>query len=157
MNHQEVINRIKRLIAVPSVDKGNTYRILHTSLAIPKKLQNVTLSGESLWGNEKGIAKCTSIDFEFHYDNGEVNEKPYSLYIQIYVHHDRAWEIYTDKAFEKGVSNILTQLLGGKVIVGFTEQGMQENSVASLENGCRPADLEGSLRIADFIMHQNNV
>ena len=157
MNNQKVIDRIKRLIAVPSVDKGNTYRILHTSLAIPKKLQNVTLSGESLWGNEKGIAKCTSIDFEFHYDNGELNDKDVSLYIQLYVHHNRAWEIYTDKAFEKGVSNILTQLLGGKVIVGFTEQGMQENRVASLENGCRPADLEGSLRIADFIMHQNNV
>jgi len=45
----------------------------------------------------------------------------------IYVTHDRAWEIYTDTGFEQAISD----LLGFDVT--FTEQGMQEDGLASME------------------------
>ena len=45
----------------------------------------------------------------------------------IKVTHNSGWDIYTDAGFEKGISGIL----GYQVL--FTEQGMQQNGIASLE------------------------
>jgi hypothetical protein len=46
----------------------------------------------------------------------------------VYVEHDTAWEIYTDTGFEAAISAKLGYA------VEFTEQGMQEDGVASLED-----------------------
>lgn len=46
---------------------------------------------------------------------------------RVNVTHDADWRIYTDRGFEKGIS----ELLG--LAVGFTEQGMQEDNLASME------------------------
>jgi hypothetical protein len=43
--------------------------------------------------------------------------------------HDGPWTIYTDTGFEKAIS----EMIGMEVT--FTEQGMQEEGVASLESG----------------------
>jgi len=45
----------------------------------------------------------------------------------VYVTHNGPWEIYTDTGFEKAIS----ELVGFPVI--WTEQGMQEDGMASLE------------------------
>jgi hypothetical protein len=45
----------------------------------------------------------------------------------IYVTHDAGWQIYTDRGFEQAISD----LLGFAVM--FTEQGMQEDGLASME------------------------
>jgi hypothetical protein len=47
--------------------------------------------------------------------------------LSIYVTHNAGWEIYTDRGFEAAVS----ALLGYDVM--FTEQGMQEDGMASME------------------------
>lgn len=154
---KQVLERWKRLIAVPSVEK-NPYRILKATIQIPNNLQKVKLSGKSLWGAEKGFAICTEANVEFHFDNGDLDETnqhtPY--YIQIFINHNRSWEIYTDKAFERGVSQILTKILKkGKVTVFFTEQGMQENCIASMGNSC--SDWTGSSIFADYVMKVNDL
>ena len=48
-------------------------------------------------------------------------------YRSIYVTHDAGWEIYTDTGFEQAIS----ELLGFDVT--FTEQGMQDDELASME------------------------
>ena len=45
----------------------------------------------------------------------------------VYVTHDSNWEIYTDRGFETAISNALG------FEVAFTEQGMQDDELASLE------------------------
>lgn len=48
-------------------------------------------------------------------------------YKHITVEHDSNWEIYTDKGFEAAISAALGYA------VEFTEQGMQEDELASME------------------------
>ena len=43
------------------------------------------------------------------------------------VTHNANWEIYTDKGFERAISEAVG------FVVGFTEQGMQEDNYASME------------------------
>ena len=48
-------------------------------------------------------------------------------YKSIYVTHDAGWQIYTDRGFEDSISSVLG------FDVGFTEQGMQDDEMASME------------------------
>ena len=48
-------------------------------------------------------------------------------YRSIYVTHDAGWEIYTDRGFEDSISAVLG------FDVSFTEQGMQDDELASME------------------------
>jgi hypothetical protein len=59
-------------------------------------------------------------------DTITVNEEE-DGYKHISVTHDTTWDIYTDSGFESAIS----AALGYEV--AFTEQGMQDNGVASLE------------------------
>jgi len=81
------------------------------------------LAGDSIWykGWEQMNlkAKVTHIGVT-EYDDEDCGTA-------IYVTHDRAWEIYTDTGFEQAISD----LLGFDVT--FTEQGMQEDGLASME------------------------
>ena len=65
-------------------------------------------------------------------------------YVLLEVDHDAPWEIYTDKGFEEGISDLLAEEIGFYVEVGFTEQGMQDEGVASME------PIQSS---SDFILH----
>ena len=50
-----------------------------------------------------------------------------SFYTSVNVTHDSNWEIYTDRGFEAAISAALG------FNVSFTEQGMQEDELASME------------------------
>ena len=83
--------------------------------------------GSSIWGYAGDLqVPVTAIDiFEEDYDgDGDVST-------MIYVEHDAAgcgdWTIYTDRGFEDSISRALG------FDVTFTEQGMQDDGVASLE------------------------
>lgn len=81
----------------------------------------VETAGDGLWGCEAGrqvtVSGITVIEEQFE---GET-------YKQVNVTHDSTWDIYTDSAFEDAISNALG------FDVTFTEQGMQEDGVASME------------------------
>jgi len=79
----------------------------------------VTCNGTSLWGHTAGrvvrVTGATVIkDAEFDFTH-------------VSVEHDSDWDIYTDTAFEAAMS----EALGFEV--HFTEQGMQEDGLASME------------------------
>jgi hypothetical protein len=77
----------------------------------------VTLAGDSLWDCKDTAVRVTHIAV-MHYESG-------STYIN--VTHTGTWRIYTDSAFEAAISKALGYA------VGFTEQGMQEDGMASME------------------------
>lgn len=77
----------------------------------------VTLAGDSIWGYE-GPQTVTVSDISVYEDED---------YKMIEVAHNTTWEIYTDSGFEAAIS----KALGYEV--QFTEQGMQQNGMASME------------------------
>jgi len=79
----------------------------------------VTLAGDSIWGytGPKTVTISDIAVYE-HEDDG---------YTSIEVEHDTTWNIYTDTGFESAVSNLLGY------DVQFTEQGMQQDGIASME------------------------
>ena len=79
----------------------------------------VTLAGDSIWGYE-GPQTVTVTDISVYADE-------YDGYKSIEVAHDSTWNIYTDSGFEDAISAKLGY------DVQFTEQGMQEDGVASME------------------------
>ena len=83
----------------------------------------VTTAGDGYWGCEAGrTVRVTEIALSQFKDDALDDE-----YQSIAVTHDSTWDIYTDSAFEAA----LCAALGYRV--GFTEQGMQEDGVASME------------------------
>ena len=79
----------------------------------------VTLAGDSIWGY-KGPQTVTVTDISVYTDEDDG-------YTSISVEHDTTWDIYTDSGFEAAISAALGY------DVQFTEQGMQEDGVASME------------------------
>ena len=82
-----------------------------------------TLDGSSIWDydyDKHGYeVKVTHIGVT------EYDEEGYNK--SIYVTHDKGWEIYTDRGFEQSISSVLG------FDVTFTEQGMQDDELASME------------------------
>ena len=85
---------------------------------------NVKCDGSSIWDDTNG-KEVTVTQIAVH----ELKLPEFSCegYTEINVLHNANWEIYTDRGFEKAISDFL----GFTVI--FTEQGMQENGRASME------------------------
>ena len=77
----------------------------------------VALAGDSIWGCD--IETVTVSDISVYEDEDG--------YKSISVEHDATWNIYTDTGFERAISERLGYA------VQFTEQGMQEDGVASME------------------------
>ena len=77
----------------------------------------VTLAGDSIWGY-MGPQTVTVSDIAVYEDED---------YKMIELAHDTTREIYTDSGFEAAIS----KALGYEV--QFTEQGMQQNCMASME------------------------
>jgi hypothetical protein len=81
------------------------------------------LDGTSIWDydyDKLGYeVKVTHIGVT-EYDDENTN-------LSVYVTHDAGWEIYTDRGFERSISAVLG------FAVSFTEQGMQDDGVASME------------------------
>ena len=87
-------------------------------------MQNITfpitvqLAGDSIWGYA-GPMTVTVTDISVYTDEDG--------YTSVSVEHNTTWDIYTDSGFEAAISAALG------LDVQFTEQGMQEDGVASLE------------------------
>jgi len=77
--------------------------------------------GSSMWEDTNGK--------EVHVTGISVTHNTYdeTFSTSVYVQHDSNWEIYTDRGFEAAIS----EALGFEV--QFTEQGMQEDNLASME------------------------
>ncbi len=80
----------------------------------------VQCNGTSLWMDSSNVqVRVTGITvYEAHDDDYKI----------VNVTHDSVWTIYTDKAFEAAISAALGY------DVRFTEQGMQEDKFASMED-----------------------
>ena len=91
-----------------------------------KETFTVKLAMDSKWGYEgSDTVTVTNIMVEtFEDDNNEYMHD----YKSIGVEHDADWSIYTDTGFERAIS----ERLGFNVT--FTEQGLQEDGYASMEN-----------------------
>lgn len=87
---------------------------------------DVVLAGDSIWADTQGkTVTVTGITVETFED--DVNDYMHD-YKLVRVEHDGEWTIYTDTGFERAISEAVG------FDVRFTEQGMQEDGVASLEN-----------------------
>ena len=82
----------------------------------------VELAMDSIWGYEgKSVVNVEGVRVrKITYDDGDTST-------MVDVEHDTTWDIYTDTGFEDAISEALG------FDVGFTEQGMQDDGVASLE------------------------
>jgi hypothetical protein len=82
----------------------------------------VETAGDGLWGCEAGrkvtVTGITVI--EHTWQDG-------TKWTHVTAEHDTTWDIYTDTGFESAIS----EAVGFRV--GFTEQGMQDDNMASLE------------------------
>lgn len=90
----------------------------------------VELAGDSIWDYDGPMTVTVSaigIDYvDDDYEPVEADAKGARVG-HISVEHDTTWNIYTDSGFEAAIS----EKLGFDVM--FTEQGMQEDGVASME------------------------
>ena len=98
--------------------------------AIPAK--GVELAGDSIWdrdGSNPKSVKVSKVSILDPYSGSD----PYMAddeddgYRKVEVEHDGPWSIYTDSGFEQAIS----KMVGFEV--SFTEQGMQEDGMASME------------------------
>ncbi len=79
------------------------------------------LDGSSMWDynyDKHGMQVNVTHIGVTEYDDGMLS---------VYVTHDKGWQIYTDRGFERSISAVLG------FDVTFTEQGMQDEGVASME------------------------
>jgi hypothetical protein len=82
----------------------------------------VALAGDSIWGDTSGrVVTVSGITLtEEVYDDGDT-------YTHVTVEHDSTWDIYTDSGFTKAISEAM------QMDIDFTEQGMQDDGLASME------------------------
>ena len=81
------------------------------------------LDGTSIWNYDyakNGMQVAVTHIGVTEYDDEDANKS-------IYVTHEAGWQIYTDRGFEDSISAVLG------FDVAFTEQGMQDDELASME------------------------
>jgi hypothetical protein len=91
----------------------------------------VDLAMDSIWDKEGKNPKTVNVTkitiTNPHASGGYMDDEPDEGYRSVNVEHDGPWTIYTDSGFEKAISD----MVGFEV--SFTEQGMQEDGMASME------------------------
>jgi hypothetical protein len=104
-----------------SVEKNANETINYTTYEVDG---NVKLAMDSIWDyNGSDTVAVKSIQVIETVDS-EDNDYTYTM---VNVEHDADWTIYTDSGFENAISKTLN------MDVSFTEQGMQEEGLASME------------------------
>ena len=93
---------------------------------------SIKLAGDGYWGAEAG-REVTLTGFTVDYINADTyedcNEGDDNAVIgHVAVEHDSTWDVYTDTGFQEAAANY-TNIMG----LGFTEQGMQNDQLASME------------------------
>ena len=115
--------------------------------SIPSK--TVKLAGDSIWdrdGENPESVQVSSVTIENPYEpGGYMDDDEDDGYRKVSVEHDGPWTIYTDSGFEKAIS----KMVGFKVV--FTEQGMQEDGMASMEGGSEGFDEAKNTPVSDDI------
>ncbi len=98
---------------------------------VMKVNKEIDLAGDSIWdrqGENPAKVMVTNITIENPYEpGGYMDDDEDDGYRKVDVEHDGPWSIYTDSGFEKAISEIV----GFQVV--FTEQGMQNDGMASME------------------------
>lgn len=93
--------------------------------------KTVDLAMDSIWDKEGENPKTVNVSkitiLNPHAPGEYMDDEPDEGYRSVNVEHDGPWTIYTDSGFEKAISD----MVGFEV--GFTEQGMQEDGMASME------------------------
>ena len=105
------VNKCKKIEGIEEAEDGDK--------VIPVN-KPVKLGGDSIWNREGKNPESVNVTEVTVEDEGDD-------YAHVSVEHDGPWTIYSDTGFEKAISEIV----GFKV--RFTEQGMQEDGIASLE------------------------
>ena len=115
--------------------------------SIPSK--TVKLAGDSIWdrdGENPESVQVSNVTIENPYEpGGYMDDDEDDGYRKISVEHDGPWTIYTDSGFEAAIS----KMVGFKVV--FTEQGMQEDGMASMEGGSEGFDEAKNTPVSDDI------
>jgi len=100
-----------------------------TTMSIPSR--EVQLAGDSIWdkeGKNPKSVRVSKIEVENPFEpGGFLDGDKDDGYRKVDVTHDGPWTIYTDSGFAKEISKIV------KMNVDFTEQGMQQDGMASME------------------------
>ncbi len=90
--------------------------------------KEIQLAGDSIWDREGENPKSVMVDSVSIHDENDPDDVGEDMsYRMVNVQHNGPWTIYTDSGFEKAISDIVG------FEVGFTEQGMQEDGMASME------------------------
>lgn len=95
-------------------------------------MKTFELAGDGLWGAEAG-RKVTITGYDVQRYTAE-DEENYGDWCKegaiqhVSVEHDSTWDVYTDSAFVAAAREV-TGIAG----LDFTEQGMQDNGLASME------------------------
>ena len=109
----------------------------------------IVLAGDSIWdrqGENPTDVYVRRITIENPYEpGGYMDDDEDDGYRKISVEHDGPWTIYTDSGFEAAIS----KMVGFKVV--FTEQGMQEDGMASMEGGSEGFDEAKNTPVSDDI------
>ena len=115
--------------------------------SIPSK--TVKLAGDSIWdrdGENPESVQVSNVTIENPYEpGGYMDDDEDDGYRKVNVEHDGPWTIYTDSGFEAAIS----KMVGFKVV--FTEQGMQEDGMASMEGGSEGFDEAKNTPVSDDI------
>jgi hypothetical protein len=101
-----------------TVERDDDAGVTYTSYDVEG---TATLEGDSIWDYDyakHGMQVVVTHIGVTEYDDGNLS---------IYVTHTAGWQIYSDTGFERSIS----EALGYDVY--FTEQGMQEDEMASME------------------------
>ena len=97
--------------------------------SIPSK--TVKLAGDSIWdrdGENPESVQVSSVTIENPYEpGGYMDDDEDDGYRKVDVEHNGPWSIYTDSGFAEGISGLVG------FPVDFTEQGMQQDGMASME------------------------
>jgi hypothetical protein len=122
-------------LTLASIETDDDVRSTHYTCDV-----EVTLAGDSAWDCELTAADDVRISDIYVHEGVQEDTDEYDGnigYRHIMVYYavngvdgtdvEGTWRIYTDSGFEAGVS----ELLGEQIY--FTEQGMQDNGVASME------------------------
>jgi len=122
------LNAISKLLTQTEVDTDEDFTNTHYTCDV-----RATLAGDSRWDctlTDADDIRITDICISEGVDGGDYDGyKTINVYYTVNGEEEfeESWRIYTDRGFEATVSD----LLGYAVF--FTEQGMQEDGIASME------------------------
>lgn len=94
--------------------------------------KEIELAGDSIWDRDNSNPKSVMVDtISIHDENDPDDIGGDMSYRMVNVQHNGPWTIYTDSGFEKAISDIVG------FEVDFTEQGMQDDGMASMEGNIK--------------------